>query len=92
MTVVRESRAHRPEHVAVRSEDPADRSAVMPRQMSLCLVLLLLGLVVDPIGAANRRTDAEKNSDRARLQTNGIVVGDPKVYDDALLQQMLNDA
>src|SRR5262245_58029024 len=30
--------------------------------------------------------------DQERAARNGIVVGRPKVYDDALLQQMLNDA
>lgn len=65
----------------------------MGRRLSLTVIgLLLLRFPGQAHLDAQRQTAAERALDEQRRARNGIVVGQPKVYDDALLQQMLNDA
>jgi hypothetical protein len=55
----------------------------------LVATLLLLGPLAN---AGDKRTPAEKQLDDERKAANGILVGQPKVYDDSILQQMLSAA
>lgn len=56
------------------------------------LVLWLALALLVPCEASDKRTPEEKALDAARAQSNGILVGQPKVYDDSVLQQMLSAA
>src|SRR5208337_88432 len=53
--------------------------------LSLFLVALALVSCEDP-------TEEERKIEKRDSASNGILVGSPKVYDDSLLQQMLNTA
>jgi hypothetical protein len=80
---------------------------IVPRRRGFLLVLVLLtaasafghsapnAAVTDPAAAQAKKDHlrkAEKQIDQRSSQTTGIQVGEPKVYDDSLLQQMLSAA
>lgn len=56
------------------------------------LVTALLLALASPAYARDKQTRAEKQLDKDRAASNGILVGQPKVYDDSILQQMLSAA
>ena len=56
------------------------------------LVLFFTLFTIIPCGAGDKRTAEEKGLDDERAQSNGILVAQPKVYDDSVLQQMLSTA
>jgi hypothetical protein len=56
-------------------------------RLSLCVLLLAVGLA-----SCDDPTEQEKKIEKRDTESNGILVGAPKVYDDSLLQQMLNSA
>ena len=56
------------------------------------LSLLVLCLLVVGLISCDDPTEQEKKIERRDTTSNGILVGAPKVYDDSLLQQMLNTA
>lgn len=64
----------------------------MSRLARNILVLASLLLIAEACVASDKRTPEEKDLDAQRAETKGIVVGQPKVYDDSVLQQMLNNA
>jgi hypothetical protein len=53
---------------------------------------LAIALMLGSCDERKPKTDLEKALDTRLTSSNGIVVGEPKVYDDSLLQQMLNSA
>lgn len=62
----------------------------MRRLSAFATLLFLLSRLADAQGSADR--DLEKKIDQRNRDSVGIVVDEPKVFDDSLLQQMLNAA
>jgi hypothetical protein len=61
-------------------------------RMRLALAALATALLLSPCAETKPQTSAEKTLEKRLGSSNGINVGEPKVFDDSLLQQMLNSA